>query len=108
MALSTFPPTFAHMKSLQSHLLLIISFYRLLFRHSNSHSLNPFIFFAHSVIIFSIWIPLLLFRYYRSIIVFRYSCFQKVINFRFSKAAREDTVDPETYIIDPGTYISTQ
>lgn len=34
--------------------------------------------------------------------------FFQVINFRFSKAAREDTVDPETYIIDPGTYASDQ
>jgi hypothetical protein len=67
-----------------------------------------FLFFSFSFF-FIPYANLLILHYPQSkTIVIRFHRFFQVINFRFSKAAREDTVDPETYIIDPGTYASDQ
>jgi hypothetical protein len=87
-----------------------ISFQSYSHSHSHTHffSFSLFLFFSFSFF-FIPYANLLILHYPQSkTIVIRFHRFFQVINFRFSKAAREDTVDPETYIIDPGTYASDQ
>ena len=77
--------------------------------HSYSHSHSLTFFFSLSYLSIS-YAQILILHYPQSFKIFIICSrhFFKVINFRFSKAAREDTVDPETYIIDPGTYACDQ